>query len=121
MKIVKTVDGIKKIEDCSDSVALIRIKEILNDHRNALINRLILDLSTYIDYKFKVKSSKEQIQSITERLYAMKRYNLDLDRYDSIVQDILANENTYLNSEPFYKEIDKMISWILRPNQMVLM
>jgi hypothetical protein len=118
MKTIKTAVGIRKIEDCSESVMLERIADILTDHRNALINRLILDLPTYIVYKFKEKPSSNQLQIITDKLYSMKHFSIDLDKYDSIVRDIQNNTSTYLGTEQFYKDIDTTISWELRPNQM---
>lgn len=121
MKIVRTATGNKKIEECAEPVALMKIREILTDHRNELINRLILDLPTYTNYKFNVKPDKDQLQSLTDKLYSIKHAPFDLDRYDTVVQEILANNTTYLNSELFYKDIDAMISRELRPNQMILM
>jgi hypothetical protein len=119
MKTIKTAIGNKKIEDCAESVAMGKIKEILTDHRNELINRLLLDLPGYLGYKFNVKPSKEQLLSVTERLYEIKHSVIDLLRYDAIVQEILSNTNTHLSSETFYKELDSAISWELRPNQLV--
>jgi hypothetical protein len=120
MKTIKTAVGIRKIEDCSESILLDRIKDILTDHRNALINRLILDLPTYIIYKFKEKPTTAQLQTITDKLYSMKHFSIDLDKYDSVVRDIQNNSSTYLGTEQFYKDIDGTISWELRPNQMAL-
>jgi hypothetical protein len=121
MKTIKTASGIKKIENCPEPVALIKIREILMDHRSTLISRMVVDLGTYIEYKFKTKINKEQLQSITDKLNTVKHSLIDLDRYSSIIEVILQSETSYVNSEPFYKEIDEVISWHVRPSQMVLM
>jgi hypothetical protein len=121
MKTIKTASGIKRIENCTESVALIKIREILMEHRSVLISRMIVDLATYVEYKFKTKISKEQLQSITDKLNTVKHSLIDLDRYDAIIETILQSEKSYVNSEPFYKEIDEVISWYVRPSQMVLM
>jgi hypothetical protein len=121
MKIVKTASGIRKIENCAEPVALLKIREILMDHRSVLISRMIVDLATYVEYKFKTKINKEQEQSITDKLNTVKHSLIDLDRYNPIIQTILQSEKSYVNSEPFYKEIDEVISWYVRPSQMVLM
>jgi hypothetical protein len=120
MKTIKTASGIRKIEDCSESVALLKIREILMDHRSILISRLIADLATYVEYKFKTKLTKEQEQSIVDRLNNVKHSMIDLDRYNAIIETILQSEKSYVNSEPFYKEMDEVISWYVRPSQMVL-
>jgi hypothetical protein len=120
MRTVKTASGIKKIEDCAEPVALMKIREILTDHRNTLINRLILDLPTYVSYRFNAKLDREQQQVITDKLYAMKHYPIDLDKYDSITQSILTNAITHLNTELFYREIDAVIGSELKHGQMVL-
>jgi hypothetical protein len=120
MKTIKTAAGNKRIEPCSEAVAIVKIKEILHDHRSALIARLIADLATYVNYRFGEKPSKDQVQLITEKLYIMKNQPVDIDKYDSVVNEILGNVNTHLSGEPFYKEIDELISWQMRPNQMVL-
>jgi hypothetical protein len=99
---------------------LIRIREILTEHRNELINRLLQDLPAYIHYKFNVKPDREQLQSITDTLHSISRTHINIGKYDSIVQEILGNINTHVTSELFYKEINKTISWELRPNQMML-
>jgi hypothetical protein len=120
MKTIKTAAGNRYMEDCAPPVALIRIREILTDHRNELINRLLPDLPTYISYKFNVKPDPEQLKSITDTLCSIIHTRINIGKYDSIVQEILLNTNTHVSSEPFYKEINKTISWELRPNRMVL-
>lgn len=121
MRTVKTANGIKKIEECAAPVALLKIREILTDHRNTLINRLILDIPAYIGYRFNAKPSKEQLQSITEKLYSLKHSPIDPDKYDSLIQTILSSNSTHLGGEIFYKEIDTLIHWELNHNQMLLM
>lgn len=121
MKTVKTASGIKKIDTSTESLALLKIREILMDHRSVLISRLIGDLTTYVEYKFKTKINNEQAQSISDKLTTIKHSLIDLDRYQSIIETIMQSEKSYVNSEPFYKEIDEVISWYVRPSQMVLM
>jgi hypothetical protein len=121
MKTVKTAAGNKRIEECSDAVAVVKIREILHEHRSTLITRLISDLPTYVNYRFGAKPTTDQYNHITDKLHTLKHQPLDIDKYDSIVHEILNNENTHLSGDPFYKEIDELISWQMRPNQMVLM
>ena len=120
MRVIKTASGIKKIENCADSVALLKIREILMDHRSVLISRMVADLSTYVEYKFKTKIDKDQQQAIADKLNTVKHSLIDVDRYNAIIERILQSEKSYIDSEPFYKEIDEVISWHVRPSQMVL-
>jgi hypothetical protein len=120
MKTIRTATGIKRIEDCSDNIALIKIREILTDHRNTLINRLIVDLPTYASYRFNRKPDKDQINNIIDKLSSMKLLSVDLDKYDNVIQEILMHDSTHLNAEIFYREIDEVIYNELHPTQMVL-
>jgi hypothetical protein len=120
MKSIRTANGTKRIEDCAEPVAILKIREILTDHRNTLINRLILDLPTYLAYRFNAKPTKEQLQSVSDRLYSLKHYPIDLDKYDALTQTILANVTTHLNTELFYKEIDNAIRSELNQSPLVL-
>ena len=43
------------MDECSESVALLKVQEILTAHRTALIDRLLADLGTYVGYRFSVK------------------------------------------------------------------
>jgi hypothetical protein len=113
MKTIKTASGVKRIPPCGEDATLSRIREILSDHRKSLINRLILDLPTYTDYRFNTKPSKEQAPLIIDRLYTLKHSPVDLTKYDTLVQKIMENENTHLDAELFYKEIDAAIGWEL--------
>jgi hypothetical protein len=110
MKTIKTPLFTRKIEDSSPDVILFQLREILTDYRKSLISRLILDLPTYLDYRFKIKADKKQLDDIREKLYEIKNGNADLSKYDVIVQQVLANESVYISTRLFYQEIDKNIS-----------
>ena len=120
MKTVKTVLGIKKIEDKDYHVALLQLREILDAHRGTLINRLISDLPAYIDYKFNTKVNSRQLETIKEKLSFLKNSSVDMDKYGFILQNVMSHETTYVTTEPFYKEIDDNISWYLNESQLKL-
>jgi hypothetical protein len=113
MKTLRTVSGIKRIQSEDKEVTMLQVRDILHDQRKVLINRLLQDLHTYIDYRFRIKASAQQLDQIKERLDSMKNYSVDLTRYETILQQILENDSTYLNSEPFYQEIDDCIGYYL--------
>jgi len=118
MKTIKTALGVRKIEDRDQHLALLQLRDLLDAHRNVLINRLIGDLPTYLDYKFGKRINQKQIEVLKDKLVFMKNASVDMDKYDFIYQHMLVNEATYVPSEPFYKEIDESISWYLNDAQL---
>lgn len=120
MRTVRTVLGIKKIEEKDYQVAVLQLREILDAHRGTLITRLISDLPTYIDYKFNRKVDSKQLEAIKDKLSFLKNSSVDMDKYGFILQNVMDHESTYVATEPFYKEIDDNISWYLNESQLKL-
>ncbi len=120
MKTVRTVLGIKKIEDNDHQVTIMKLREILDAHRGVLITRMIADLPSYIDYKFNTKVNSQQLETIKEKLSFMKNSSVDMDKYGFILKEVLSHDNTYIATGPFYKEIDDNISWYLNESQLKL-
>jgi hypothetical protein len=120
MKILRTLQGIKRIEDSDPNVMLLKVRQIFDEQRNSLITRLVNDLASYIDYKFRVKPDAKQLAEIREKLYSLKNSGLDLEKYDALFQHVMDHDATYINAEPFYKEIDENIGWHLNVAQLKL-
>lgn len=120
MKILRTLQGIKRIEDSDPNVMLLKVRQIFDEQRNNLITRLVGDLGSYIDYKFRVKPDAKQLEEIRDKLYSLKNSGLDLEKYDALFQHVMEHDSTYINAEPFYKEIDENISWHLNVAQLKL-
>ena len=120
MKTVRTVLGNKKIEDKDQQLVLLQLRDILDAHRGTLISRLITDLPTYIDYRFNVKVNSRELDTIKEKLSYLKNSSVDMDKYKSIFENVMSNEITYVETGPFYKEIDDNISWYLNESQLKL-
>lgn len=120
MKTVRTVLGIKKIEDNDHQVTIMKLREILDAHRGVLITRMIADLPSYIDYKFNTKVNSQQLETIKEKLSFMKNSSVDMDKYGFILKEVLSHDSTYIATGPFYKEIDDNISWYLNESQLKL-
>jgi len=119
MKTIKSaLLGTKSLIDTNPEVLLVQLKEILKAHRELIINRLMGDLPTYLDYKFNVKADKKMQELVKDKLLDLKKSNADLDTYDSIVQQVLNRSVTHLTNEPFYTEIDEYISQYIKTNQM---
>jgi hypothetical protein len=111
MKIIKSaLLGSKSIIDNNPDALLFQLKEILKAHRELIITRMINDLATYIDYKFNVKPEKHLMETVRDRLFALKKSNIDLKDYDAIVQQVMTRAVTHLTNEPFYAEIDDYLA-----------
>jgi hypothetical protein len=110
MKTIKSaLLGSKSLIDTNNEILLLQLKEILKEHRERIIIRLLSDLPTYLDYKFSVKADKQLIETIKDRLLDLKKSNADLDKYNAIVQQLLTKSVTHLTNEPFFREIDEYL------------
>ena len=111
MKTIKSaLLGSKSIIDSNPDALLFQLKEILKAHRELIINRMVRDLATYIDYRFNVKPEKHIMETVRERLFALKKSNVELKDYDAVVQQVMTRAVTHLTNEPFYAEIDDYLA-----------
>lgn len=117
---IRIATGMRKIELGNDNMATIQIADILKEHRDALITSMLSDLATYINYKFSTPAKKDQLETIRHRLLDLKKANISLAKYSSVISEVLENETTYVKSEPFYHEINELIGIELNPSQLIL-
>lgn len=120
MKRVKIANGIRRIEDADPNATLFRLRDVLSEHRSVLITRIVSDLASYIDYKFQIKASAKQQESIREQLHSIRHSVLDLDRYNDIIDHFFTHEMTHVRTEPFLKEVDECIDAVLNVSQLKL-
>jgi hypothetical protein len=111
MKTIKSaLLGTKQLIDTNPDVLLLQVREILKDHRELIVTRMISDLPTYIVYKFNVKPTRKMVESVKDQLLDLKKGNVDLDKYSNVVQMVLNRAVTHLTNEPFYVEIDEYLA-----------
>lgn len=111
MKAVKTVNGIKKIEDWDKGIIRVQLRTILQDHRKALVEKLILGgLEVYIDYKLGEKITYKQLQLLKLKLDELSNSGIDIEVYRPVFEAVLANDFTSLDNAIFYGEIDRFIN-----------
>ena len=111
MKTIKSaLLGTKQLIDTNPDVLLLQLREILKEHRELIITRMISDLPTYIIYKFNVKPTRKMVESVKDQLLDLKKGNVDLDKYSNVVQMVLNRAVTHLTNEPFYVEIDEYLA-----------
>jgi hypothetical protein len=109
-KIKSALLGNKQLIDTNPDVLLLQLREILKEHRELIITRMISDLPTYIIYKFNVKPTRKMVESVKDQLLDLKKGNVDLDKYSNVVQMVLNRAVTHLTNEPFYVEIDEYLA-----------
>ncbi len=121
MKTVKSaLLGSKQLIDTNNDVLLVQLREIIKEHRSLVITRLFNDLPTYLIFKFETKADKDTIIKIKERLLELKGGGVDLKVYDNLVQQLLNRATVHLTNEPFYKEIDELLSNIVATKELNL-
>jgi hypothetical protein len=110
MKTVKSaLLGVKTLIDRNQEVQFVQLQEILKEHRALVITRMLSDLPTYLDYKFQVKATKDMISLVHDKLLTLKNSNVDLTKYEGVVQQVLSRAVTHLTNEPFYAELDEYL------------
>lgn len=110
MKTVKTANGVRKIEDADLSLVPLQLRSILQEHRTALVNRLLNGgLEAYIDYKFATKGDARQLEQIKNNLDTLKNSGINSDVYAPIFNKVQDHEFTTLDNVIFYNEIDRTI------------
>jgi hypothetical protein len=117
---IRIATGIKKIELGNENMATLQIGDVLKQHRETLITSLLSDLNTYIKYHFATPATREQLEKIRHKLLDLKNAGISLTKYNSIIEEVLEHETTYIKSELFYHEINETIGEELNPSQLLL-
>jgi len=121
MKTVKSaLLGSKQLIDTNADVLLIQLKEIIKEHRALIITRLINDLRTYLDYKFHSRPNRDQLLQIKDKLLSLQDNEVNLMKYQSVINQLDNNEAIRLTNEPFLSEIDESVSCLIGTNELTL-
>ena len=121
MKSVRIASTTKHIEEGDERITLLRIQEILTEHRSTLIMGILSDLSTYLQFKFYAKVDQETHGNLRDKLFELSNSKINLDRYLDIVHEIEKNSSYRVPSQEFFREIDGLLDSVLNPTQLVLM
>jgi hypothetical protein len=57
-----------------------------------------------------VKGNKDLLLSVKEKLLGLKNSGVDLECYDTVVQQVMTKAVIHLTNEPFYVEIDEYLA-----------
>ena len=116
MKILKSrLIGTRCIKAKDANIQLFQIRMVLNQHRDALVDRILTDLPTYIDFKFKTQPSRSNLVLIFERLSAFKTKDVDLEFYEPLLKQLNRKDEISLSNDYFFLEIDEQIRMNLNP------
>jgi hypothetical protein len=119
MKTVKSaLLGSKNLIDTNQEVLLVQLREIIKEHRALIINRLVGELTVYLDFKFQYKPDKDSSFRIKEELMSLKNSGVGLQHYENVVSQLMNRPVVHLTNEPFYQEIDQLLASSIQPKQM---
>jgi len=108
--------GLQRIEAKDPHVQLFQFRNVLNAHRDRLIHRVVRDLPRYLYCRFEATASRPDLDNLSEKLLALTRENVDLDKYGSIVDHFQRRSAVELTNQIFFKEIDSFIDRNLTPD-----
>lgn len=87
-----------------------QVQQILNAHRDKLINSLLKDVPYFLAYRLGAKATETELQEIESKLLRLKKGNVDMDTtYHSIIDQVKKKEITRLTNELFYSEIEELL------------
>lgn len=116
MKILKSrLVGNRCIKAKDPNIQLFQVRMVLNQHRNALVDRILTDLPTYVDFKFKMQPSRADLMTIYQKLFEWKTRDVDMEYYESLIKIISRKDEVTLSNDYFFMEIDDLIRTNLNP------
>ena len=87
-----------------------QVQQILNAHRDTLINSLLKDVPYFLAYRYHAKATATELLEIESKLMQLKKGNVDIDHtYHTIVDQVKKKTITRLTNELFYSEIEELL------------
>lgn len=120
MKSVRIASTVKHIEGGDERVTLIRIQEILSEHRSTLVMGILSACQLTFNLSFIPRVDKDMQGILKDKLFELSNSKVNLDRYLNIVQEIEKNSNFRVPSQEFFREIDSVLDQVLNPTQLKL-
>jgi hypothetical protein len=120
MKYIRIGSAVRHLEDADRNITLFRIQEILTEYRSTLINGILSDLHTYLQFKLYIKVEKETHSMLRDKLLDLSNSKINLDRYEEVVREITASSSYRVSPTAFFHEIDTLLDSVLNPVQLTL-
>jgi hypothetical protein len=116
MKIIKSgLIGARVVKAKEPNIQLFQIRSVLNQHRDALVNRILSDLSTYIDYKFHLQPARTELIALAQKIDSLKSRDVDLEYYQPMLKELKRKDEIKIKNDYFFLEIDDNIRENLNP------
>jgi hypothetical protein len=116
MKIIKFgLIGARVVKAQEPNVQLFQIRVVFNQHRDALVNRILSDLSTYLDFKFHLQPARMELIALAEKIAGLKNRDVDLDYYKPMLKELKRKDEIKIKNDYFFLEIDENIRMSLSP------
>ena len=110
MKVLESpLIGARTITARDRGARLFQVKQVLLQHRDLLISKLMNDIPYYIAFKYKAYATAAEVQDMKEKLVELRKKDLDLVNYSQIVDMISHRSKVRIGNEPFFQEIDKLL------------
>jgi len=110
MKIIKSgLIGARVVKAKEPNIQLFQIRIIFNQHRDALVDRVLSDLSTYIDFKFHLQPTRTDLMDLAPKIAELKTRDVDLEFYQPLLKEIKRKDEVKIKNDYFFLEIDESI------------
>ncbi len=110
MKIIKSrLIGARVVRAREANIQLFQIRAIFNQHRDALVNRILTDLGTYMEFKFSVQPSRNELIEIAQKIDQLKSKDVDLEYYQPLLKELKRKDEIKIKNDYFFLEIDESI------------
>jgi len=110
MKIIESpLVGQRFITARDRNVRLFQLKQVLNQHRDLLITRLLKDIPYFLAFKYHARANETELEVIKTKLMDLQKRDVDLTNYASIVEQIKKRTTVKLNNQEFFNEIDQLL------------
>lgn len=110
MKVIKSgLIGARVVKAKEPNIQLFQIRVVLNQHRDALVNRILSDLSTYIDFKFHLQPARNELIALAEKIAGLKSRDVDLEYYQPMLKELKRKDEIKIKNDYFFLEIDDTI------------
>jgi hypothetical protein len=116
MKVIKSrLLGTRLVRARDFNIQIFQIRSVLSEHRSALLDRILSDLATYVDYKFQQNLRRSDLVELAQKLLSLKGRDVEMEFYEPVVKQIQKKDEITLTNDCFFLEIDEVIRVNLNP------
>ncbi|MBX7126060.1 MAG: hypothetical protein K1X47_10235 [Cyclobacteriaceae bacterium] len=110
MKVVSSrLIGTRVIRAQEAGIQLFQIRNVLGQHRDALVDRVLENLANYVEYKFHFVPGRAEWLVLHQALTDLKRKDIDPELYEPLIRKIQRREEVKLANDYFFLDIDETL------------